>query len=188
VISGYTVKNVMQISDPARGPMSKPEMYQNLCSQLSELLRGEMDFLANAANAVALIYRSLPDINWAGFYFKRGQDLVLGPFQGAPACTRIPIGQGVCGKAAATRETVIVEDVSKFDGHIVCDPVSQSEIVVPVLNWGRLFGVFDVDSGNLARFDEDDQDGLEALVAIFLAAQKTDDLPDFEQLARRAQA
>ena len=143
--------------------------------------------MANAANTAALIYRSVPDINWAGFYFRRDKDLVLGPFQGAPACTRIRIGNGVCGTAAATGETVIVEDVTKFEGHIVCDPASQSEIVVPLLNWGHLFGVLDLDSATLGRFDEDDQDGLEALMAIFLSAQKTDDLPDFDQLARQAE-
>jgi GAF domain-containing protein len=166
---------------------SKSETYQHISEQLSELLRGEPDLLANAANTVALIYRSLPDVNWVGFYFKRDNDLVLGPFQGAPACTRIAIGKGVCGTAAEKGETLIVEDVSKFEGHIVCDPASQSEIVVPLLNWGHLIGVLDLDSPAVGRFNEDDREGLEALMAVFLSAQKTDDLPDLEQLAKKAE-
>ncbi|MBV9294336.1 MAG: GAF domain-containing protein [Acidobacteriaceae bacterium] len=156
----------------------KDVLYQQLCQQLQELLGEEQNFIANAANTSALLFHLLPDVNWAGFYIADGQDLVLGPFQGKPACVRIPFGKGVCGAAAAQRRTVVVPDVTKFDGHIFCDVSSQSEIVVPLLNWGKLLGVLDVDSATINRFDEDDKEGMESLVSVFLASQTTNDLPD----------
>lgn len=173
---------------PVSASAPKSESYQQIYNQLAELIKSEPDFLANAANTAALLYHLLPEVNWVGFYFLRGEELVLGPFQGRPACSRIPIGEGVCGKAAADRETLVVGDVSKFEGHIVCDTASQAEIVVPLLNWGKLIGVLDVDSAKQNRFDDDDREGLEALMSLFLAAQTTDDdMPDFEGLADRAE-
>ncbi|HVH79475.1 MAG TPA: GAF domain-containing protein [Stellaceae bacterium] len=146
----------------------KPQLYRDLGRQLQSLIAGEPDRIANAANMAALIYHGLPDLNWAGFYFTQSQELVLGPFQGQPACVRIPWGTGVCGTAAARGETVLVPDVHKFPGHIACDPVSQSELVVPLIERGRVTGVLDLDSPRLARFDEEDCAGCEALVAILL--------------------
>ena len=143
--------------------------YRDLAAQLASLIAGEPDRIANAANMAALLYHGLPDLNWAGFYFTRGQELVLGPFQGQPACVRIPWGNGVCGTAAARGETVLVPDVHKFPGHIACDPVSQSELVVPLIEDGCVTGVLDLDSPKLARFDEEDRAGCERLVSIFLA-------------------
>jgi L-methionine (R)-S-oxide reductase len=157
---------------------SKREMYLFLCEQLSSLLNGETDTVANAANTAALLFSSLPDINWAGFYFLRGDELVLGPFQGKPACVRIPLGEGVCGTAAATGETMIVPDVNQFPGHIACDLASQSEIVVPLLSWGKVQGVLDIDSPSLNRFDEDDSEGLESIASVFLHAQSNGEWPD----------
>ena len=139
--------------------------------------------VANAANTAALLKQRLPDVNWVGFYFAEERELVLGPFQGQVACTRIAFKKGVCGKAAAEQKTVIVPDVSKFDGHIACDTASRSEIVVPLLNWGKLRGVLDVDSPNLNRFDEDDQEGLESVVAVFMASLVSDDMPDLSEEA-----
>jgi len=133
-------------------------------------LAGERDFLANAANLAALLYHSLMDVNWAGWYFLRGQELVVGPFQGKPACTRIPLGKGVCGTAAARRETVLVPNVHDFPGHITCDSASNSEIVVPLNKAGQLLGVLDLDSPKLGRFGEADQAGLEKLAALLMAA------------------
>ena len=132
------------------------------------MLAGEADRIANAANMAALIYHGLPDLNWAGFYFRRGAELVLGPFQGKPACVRIAIGRGVCGTAAARGATVVVPDVHDFPGHIACDPVSRSELVVPLIEDGRVSGMLDLDSPLLARFDEADREGCERLVALFL--------------------
>ena len=132
------------------------------------MLAGEADRIANAANMAALIYHGLPDLNWAGFYFRRGAELVLGPFQGKPACVRIAIGRGVCGTAAARGATVLVPDVHDFPGHIACDPVSRSELVVPLIEDGRVSGMLDLDSPLLARFDEADREGCERLVALFL--------------------
>jgi L-methionine (R)-S-oxide reductase len=146
----------------------KFELYRDLAAQLTSLIAGEPDRIANAANMAALIYHGLPDLNWAGFYFAQGEELVLGPFQGQPACVRIPWGNGVCGTAAARGETVLVPDVHDFPGHIACDPVSQSELVVPLIEDGRITGVLDLDSPKLARFDTTDQAGCEQLVAIFL--------------------
>jgi L-methionine (R)-S-oxide reductase len=147
---------------------SKPDLYRELAGQLAALLAGEADRIANAANMAALIYHGLPDLNWAGFYFRRGAELVLGPFQGKPACVRIAIGRGVCGIAAARAATVVVPDVHDFPGHIACDPVSRSELVVPLIEGGRVSGMLDLDSPLLARFDEADREGCERLVALFL--------------------
>lgn len=157
---------------------SKYDLYQQICEQLSELLGDEQDFIANAANTSALLYQMLPDVNWVGFYTVEGKELVLGPFQGKPACVRIPFGKGVCGTAAQTRKTIVVPDVHAFPGHIACDTASQSEIVVPLLNWGKLLGVLDIDSPTLYRFNEDDREGVESIVAVFLSSQATHDLPD----------
>ena len=152
--------------------------YRALCEKLSALLASETDFVANAANTTSLLFEELPDINWVGFYRYVGEELVLGPFQGKPACTRIQIGKGVCGTAALTGETVVVPDVYEFPGHIACDSASRSEIVVPLLNWGRLLGVLDVDSSSLGRFSEDDREGLEMIASVFVSSVVTDDLPD----------
>ncbi len=143
----------------------KPTLYADLLSAADALTASEPDPVANMANLSALLWQFLPDLNWAGFYRLVEDELVLGPFQGKPACIRIPIGRGVCGTAAATRETQLVEDVHAFPGHIACDAASASEIVVPVLHDGRLVGVIDLDSPLPARFDSDDVKGLEALAA-----------------------
>jgi L-methionine (R)-S-oxide reductase len=152
------------------GSASKTDLYDQLASQLSSLLAGERDLIANAANFSALIYHSLPDLNWAGFYFAKDDELVLGPFQGKPACVRIRVGQGVCGAGAAKCETVIVTDVHEFSGHIACDSASNSEIVIPLMKDSRLIGVLDLDSPQLARFDQEDAAGLEQLVRIMLSS------------------
>ncbi|HMB56831.1 MAG TPA: GAF domain-containing protein [Arenimonas sp.] len=147
---------------------SKPEQYTQLAAQARGLLQGEPDRIANAANLSALVYHALPDLNWVGFYFWDGKELVVGPFQGMPACVRIALGKGVCGTAAATRTTQRVADVDAFPGHIPCDSASRSELVVPLYRGNDLIGVFDLDSPNLDRFDDDDQRGLETVAAIFL--------------------
>ena len=147
---------------------TKPEVYRELAAQLAALLAGEADRIANAANMAALIYHGLPDLNWAGFYFRQGGELVLGPFQGKPACVRIPLGKGVCGTAASRGATVLVPDVHDFPGHIACDPASRSELVVPLIEAGEVSGVLDLDSPLIARFDEIDQAGCEQLVALFV--------------------
>ena len=149
---------------------SKADLYRELASQLSSLLAGERDLIANAANFSSLIFQSLPDLNWAGFYFAKDGELVLGPFQGKPACVRIKLGQGVCGAGAAKCETVIVPNVHEFPGHIACDSASNSEIVVPIVSEARLIGVLDLDSPSFSRFDDDDARGLNELVEIFVAA------------------
>jgi GAF domain-containing protein len=149
----------------------KPEQYAQLLEQAHGLLHGERDRIANAANLSALVYNALPGLNWVGFYFYDGNELVVGPFQGLPACVRIPLGKGVCGAAAQSRRTQRIEDVHAFPGHIACDSASNSELVVPLVDAaGALLGVFDLDSPRRARFDADDQDGLEALAAAFLQA------------------
>jgi L-methionine (R)-S-oxide reductase len=148
--------------------VSKPEVYRELAAQLTALLAGEADRIANAANMAALIYHGLPDLNWAGFYFRQDSELVLGPFQGKPACVRIPIGKGVCGTAASRGAAVLVPDVHDFPGHIACDPVSRSELVVPLIEAGEVSGVLDLDSPLAGRFDEIDQAGCERLVALFV--------------------
>ena len=147
----------------------KPAAYAALARDLAALLTGEHDLIANAANTAALIWQALPDINWAGFYFLRDGELVLGPFQGRPACVRIALARGVCGAAASRRETLVVPDVHAFPGHIACDAASRSEIVVPLITAaGQLLGVLDVDSPVPARFDDADRSGLERLAAVFL--------------------
>jgi GAF domain-containing protein len=147
---------------------SKADLYRDLILQADGLLAGEPDAIANLANAAAIIFHGLPDLNWAGFYLLRGDTLVLGPFQGKPACVRIEIGRGVCGTAAATRTSVLVPDVHEFPGHIACDAASASELVVPMLRDGVLLGVLDLDSPLPARFDSDDQIGCERLVEVIL--------------------
>jgi GAF domain-containing protein len=146
----------------------KPAVYRDLANQLEALLGDETDLIANAANTAALIYHGLPELNWAGFYFCKGRELVLGPFQGRPACARIPIGNGVCGTAAARGETMLVPDVHDFPGHIACDPVSRSELVVPLIEAGAVLGVLDLDSPLHARFGQADREGCERLVALFV--------------------
>src|SRR5277367_2238421 len=149
-------------------PDAKPQLYHDLAVQLAALLEGEGDRIANAANMAALIYHGLPDLNWAGFYFRQDDELVLGPFQGRPACLRIAIGRGVCGTAAARGEAILVPDVHDFPGHIACDPVSRSELVAPLIEGGEVIGVLDLDSPLLGRFDEADRQGCEALAALFV--------------------
>ena len=149
---------------------AKTELYDQLAAQLSSLLAGERDLIANAANFSALIFHALPDLNWAGFYFLRNDELVLGPFQGQPACVRIAFGQGVCGAAAQSCVTTIVRNVHEFPGHIACDSASNSEIVVPLMKRERFLGVLDLDSPVPARFDEVDAAGLETLLKILLAS------------------
>jgi L-methionine (R)-S-oxide reductase len=149
------------------------EFYAELARQAEGLLAGERDWIANAANLSSLIYTSLPDLNWAGFYFLKGDTLVLGPFQGKPACVRIAIGRGVCGAAAQQRRTLRVEDVDAFPDHIACDSASRSELVVPLIAGSKVLGVLDLDSPKLSRFSKADQAGLEHLAAIFLQASDT---------------
>lgn len=144
--------------------------YRLLTAQLESLLADERDFIANAAQFSAFLYTQLDDLNWAGFYLNRDEELVLGPFQGQIACVRIPFGRGVCGAAAQSRETQRVMDVHEFPGHIACDSASNSELVVPLVKHGKLIGVLDLDSPSPGRFSEADQAGIEALAAIFLAA------------------
>jgi L-methionine (R)-S-oxide reductase len=144
--------------------------YEQIGRDLSGLLSGETDLIANAANTSAVIFDAVPNLNWAGFYLYKSGELVLGPFQGKPACVRIALGMGVCGTAAQRRQTVLVEDVHAFPGHIACDSASNSEIVIPLLRGGELLGVLDVDSPSLRRFGAADQRGLEALARIFLAS------------------
>jgi len=146
------------------------EFYAELARQAQGLLAGERDFIANAANLSALIFASLPDLNWAGFYFLKGDTLVLGPFQGKPACVRIAMGRGVCGAAAQQRKALRIEDVNAFPDHIACDSASRSELVVPLTAGDKMLGVLDLDSPKLARFSPADQAGVERLAAIFLAA------------------
>jgi GAF domain-containing protein len=148
---------------------AKPKLYANLVVQLLSLLKGEHDFIANAANFSALLFNSLPNVNWAGFYFLQGEELVLGPFQGNPACARIPLGTGVCGVAAQRFETIIVPNVHEFPGHIACDVASNAEIVVPLFDGERLLGVLDLDSTLIGRFDDQDAEGLNELCTVFVA-------------------
>ena len=150
---------------------NKSEQYAELVEQARAMLAGEPSLVANAANFSALVFNSLSDLNWAGFYLYDGTELVVGPFQGKPACIRIALGRGVCGTAAQTRETQVIRDVHSFDGHIACDAASQSEIVVPLIKAdGTLLGVWDVDSPSVARFDEEDRVGMEALCKVFMEA------------------
>ncbi|MBB6598337.1 GAF domain-containing protein [Luteimonas sp. MC1825] len=146
----------------------KPEQYAQLVAQARALLAGEPDRIANAANLSALVYHALPDLNWVGFYFFDGTELVVGPFQGQPACVRIPLDRGVCGAAARTAQTQRVDDVEAFPGHIACDAASRSELVVPLFHAGALVGVFDLDSPVPGRFDVVDQTGLEEIAGVYL--------------------
>jgi L-methionine (R)-S-oxide reductase len=153
--------------------VDKTQHYQELADQMRGLLSGERDRIANAANFSSLVFNSLPALNWAGFYFYDGDELVVGPFQGQPACVRIALGKGVCGTAAATKRTQVVRDVHQFEGHIACDSASRSEIVVPLFDGEKLIGVWDVDSPDIARFDEDDRIGMERLAGIFVESIRT---------------
>lgn len=148
----------------------KPADYGRLRAELAALLQGEQDLIANAANTSALLFSALPEVNWTGFYFLRGDELVVGPFQGKPACVRIALGRGVCGTAALERRTVLVPDVNAFAGHIACDSASRSEIVVPLLRGAQLLGVLDIDSPRVERFDAADAHGLEELARVFVAS------------------
>ncbi len=150
---------------------SKTKLYAELAQMLEGLLSGEQDPIANAANTAALLFQYVPDLNWAGFYLLRDEtELVLGPFQGKPACVRIPVGQGVCGTAVARRQSVLVADVEAFPGHIACDAGSRSELVVPLRRGDAILGVIDLDSPRLARFDADDQAGIERIAALYIAS------------------
>jgi GAF domain-containing protein len=148
--------------------LSKTAAYREIIGQLEAVFSGERDGLANTANMAALLHQALPGLNWTGFYFLRGGELVLGPFQGKVACVRITLGRGVCGTAARQQKTIVVPDVHEFPGHIACDSASRSEIVVPLIRDGRLLGVLDLDSPLPARFDKDDAAGLEAAVGLLL--------------------
>ncbi|WP_134499901.1 GAF domain-containing protein [Microvirga pakistanensis] len=148
--------------------VSKRDLYASLAQQLAALLEGEPDAIANAANMSALIYQLVPELNWAGFYFMRGPELVLGPFQGKTACVRIAVGRGVCGTAVARKASLVVQDVHAFPGHIACDSASRSELVVPLMKDGWVLGVLDLDSPHPNRFDDEDREGCERLVQIYL--------------------
>jgi len=166
------------ISQPALNKdATKPELYANLRSQLRSLIADERDFIANAANLSSLLYHSMPDLNWVGFYLHKNDELVLGPFQGQPACVRIAIGKGVCGTAAQRRQTIIVDNVHDFPGHIACDTASNSEIVVPIIKDDHLVGVLDLDSPSVGRFDEEDARGLSELVEVFVESTTLEPLP-----------
>src|SRR5580698_5360479 len=163
-------------SSRTRAGRSKAAIYESLRSELRKLITDQTDFLANISNFAALLFGSLPDLNWAGFYLLRGSDLVLGPFQGKPACSCIAMGDGVCGTAALQRAAVLVPNVHAFPGHIVCDEASQSEIVVPVFKDGHLVGVLDMDSPTTGRFDEVDREHIETLLRILMEGTE---VPDF---------
>jgi L-methionine (R)-S-oxide reductase len=158
------------------GPLAKTALYDEIHGQLTGLFAGERNALANTANFAALLFQVLPDLNWVGFYFLREGALVLGPFQGKVACVRIAMGKGVCGTAAALKSTQIVTDVHAFPGHIACDAASNSELVVPLLQGGRLLGVLDLDSPTHGRFDQDDARGLERAAQLLLDAS---DMADY---------
>lgn len=160
---------MIELSTP-REIAGKPTLYTLLLQQAEALFNGECDQIANAANLAALIWHGMPDLNWAGFYRFDGRELVLGPFQGKPACVRIAMGKGVCGTAALRRQTIIVPDVHQFEGHIACDSASNSEIVVPLMQDDVLHGVLDLDSPMFNRFDDEDRQGLEALAACWVKA------------------
>jgi L-methionine (R)-S-oxide reductase len=170
-------RNLKMHVAPSTAGLSKPGIFAELRQQLTGLLADERDALANCANVAALIYQALPDLNWAGFYFLRQAELVLGPFQGNVACVRIPLGRGVCGTAAQRRETLIVPDVEAFPGHIACDAASRSEIVVPLIQSGRLLGVLDIDSPLPNRFEREDAAGLDSLMRLLIEGS------DFSRLA-----
>jgi L-methionine (R)-S-oxide reductase len=148
--------------------LPKPALYAEITGQVQALTEGERDLIANLANTASLLYHSMPDLNWVGFYLLKDGELVVGPFQGKPACVRIAMGKGVCGTAAARRAPLIVENVHEFDGHIACDSASNSEIVLPLVRGSELIGVLDLDSPKFSRFDQQDQAGLEKVVAALL--------------------
>jgi L-methionine (R)-S-oxide reductase len=148
--------------------LPKPDLYAALSNELRSLIAGESDWIANLANASSLVYHSLDQVNWAGFYLLRGNELVVGPFQGKPACVRIALGRGVCGTAAQSGRSIVVPDVHQFPGHIACDSASNSEIVIPMIKNDRLLGVLDIDSPITNRFDDEDREGLENFVAVLL--------------------
>jgi L-methionine (R)-S-oxide reductase len=160
----------MAIQSTEQGTTRKTELYSQLATQLRALLEGETDFIANAANFSSLLYHSLPDVNWAGLYLLKDGELVLGPFQGRPACVRIATGKGVCGTAAEQRQTILVDNVHEFPGHIACDSASNSEIVVPLIAHDQLLGVLDLDSPLFGRFDDEDAKGLNELAEVFVDA------------------
>ncbi|WP_102795364.1 GAF domain-containing protein [Bowmanella denitrificans] len=151
-------------------PKVKSELYREVVQQASALMEGEKDLIANLANISALLWMHLPDINWAGFYLLKDDELVLGPFQGKPACVRIPMGRGVCGTAAKLGQPQLVEDVHQFEGHIACDAASNSEIVLPFYQGAQLMGVLDIDSPSQARFDQEDLQGLQNLISVLQEA------------------
>ena len=168
-----TTTMTFTINDTAYGtdtPEAKQAMYADLRSQLQGLLSGESDFIANTANFSSLVFNTMPGLNWAGFYFLKGEELVLGPFQGKPACIRIKKGRGVCGTTVVEGKSIVVQDVHAFPGHIACDVNSRSELVVPVFAQGQIIGVFDLDSPLVGRFDEVDAQGVESLVRVLEAA------------------
>jgi GAF domain-containing protein len=162
-------------SDPS---LSKAGTYREIGVQLAGIFSGERNGLANAANMCALLYQMLPDVNWVGFYFMQGGELVLGPFQGQVACVRIALGRGVCGTAAERREILVVPDVNEFPGHIACDAASRSEIVLPLVQDGRLLGVLDLDSPKPSRFDLEDRDGLQSAANLLLSSSQLGKLAD----------
>src|SRR5215208_606987 len=149
---------------------SKAARYRELASELEALLGGERDFIANAANTASLLFHGLPELNWAGFYLMRGGELVLGPFQGKPACVRIAVGRGVCGTAVSKRISIVVPDAHAFPGHIACDSASNSELVTPLVRDGQILGVIDLDSPQLNRFDDEDKLGCKVLTQILLSS------------------
>ena len=151
---------------------SKAQLYASVASQLRSLLEDERDFIANAANFVSILYHSLPDLNWTGIYLNKNGELVLGPFQGKPACVRIAVGEGVCGTTAQQGRTILVDNVHDFPGHIACDSASNSEIVIPIIKDKGLIGVLDLDSPSFGRFNDEDALGLEALVEIFVSSSE----------------
>jgi L-methionine (R)-S-oxide reductase len=155
-------------------PQAKTELYEQLATDVKSLLDQETDWIANTANVSALLYHALPEVNWAGFYFMRNGELVVGPFQGKPACVRIAVGRGVCGTAAQKRQAIIVRNVHEFPGHIACDSASNSEIVIPLIIHDVLIGVLDIDSPVESRFDDEDRGGLERVLQIFLEKTKFD--------------
>jgi GAF domain-containing protein len=165
----------MTVSAPiqkASGAAGKKQLYAELASQATGLVSDEPDLIANAANLASLIANALPDLNWTGFYFLKGSQLVLGPFQGQPACVRIDVGKGVCGTAAQRKSAVLVHDVGQFPGHIACDARSRSEVVIPLLDGDALIGVLDLDSPIVGRFDQEDQAGLTELARILMETQQ----------------
>ncbi|HET7673978.1 MAG TPA: GAF domain-containing protein [Gammaproteobacteria bacterium] len=161
---------MFELKQPAAA--DKRELYAELTEQARSLLHGETDFIANAANFTALLYHTLPDVNWVGLYLLKDGELVVGPFQGKPACVRIPLSKGVCGAAATRRETLVVPDVNAFAGHIFCDSASRAEVVAPLVHDDQLVGVLDIDSPTAGRFDDEDGAGITALASVFIAALK----------------